>query len=181
MKKLFELFVTFLKIGAFTFGGGYAMIPVIKREVADRKKWVTDGDIMDIVAIAESTPGPIAVNAATFIGKRTAGVAGAAAATLGVVLPAFLIILGVSFLFRISSDIKWISYAFFGIRAAVLALILNAFVTMYKHCPKNLFSYVLAGAVFILAAFLGMPIVAVIGGCAVFGLVFYAACGRKSE
>lgn len=181
MKKIFELFLTFFKIGAFTFGGGYAMVPLIKREAAEKKKWVSDDDIIDIVAIAESTPGPIAVNAATFIGTRTAGFPGAAAATFGVVLPAFIIILGVSALFRITSDIKWISYAFFGIRAAVLALILNAFVSMYKQCPKNLFSYVLAGAVFVLAAFLKVPVAAIIGGCAVFGLAFYALCGRKRE
>ena len=181
MKKPLELFITFFKIGAFTFGGGYAMIPLIKREASEKKQWVSEKEILDIVAIAESTPGPIAVNAATFIGSRTAGVAGAAAATLGVVLPAFLIILAVSFLFRLSADVKWISYAFFGIRAAVLALILNALVSMYKQCPKDIFSYILAALVFAAAAFLKLPVAAIIAASACTGLVFYALKRRKKE
>lgn len=87
LKKVFQLFITFIKIGAFTFGGGYAMVPLIQRETVEKKKWINDDDILEIVAIAESTPGPIAVNSATFVGYKTAGVLGAAAATIGVVLP----------------------------------------------------------------------------------------------
>ena len=86
------LCLTFLKIGAFTFGGGYAMIPLIQKEVVERRKWMTDGDILDIIAIAESTPGPIAVNTATFVGDRGAGPLGAACATVGVVQPSFVVI-----------------------------------------------------------------------------------------
>ena len=95
-----ELFWTFLKIGAFTFGGGYAMIPLIEREVAEKKHWITSEEILEVTAIAESTPGPIAINAATFIGYRIAGFAGAFLATFGVVLPSFLIIFGISFILR---------------------------------------------------------------------------------
>ena len=91
-QRVWELLLVFLKIGAFTFGGGYAMIPLIQREMVDNKKWISEKDILDIVAISESTPGPIAVNAATFVGYHVAGVAGATAATVGVVLPAFCII-----------------------------------------------------------------------------------------
>ena len=94
-KKLslcFELFITFFKIGFFTFGGGYAMIPLIERETAEKKKWVTDNDILDIIAVAESTPGPIAINSATFVGYKTAGFWGSFFSTLGVVLPSFTII-----------------------------------------------------------------------------------------
>lgn len=94
--KCKELFYTFLKIGAFTFGGGYAMIPLIKREIVEDKKWLTDKDIFEIIVISESTPGPLAVNCATFVGSRIAGVKGALAATLGVVLPSFLVILIIS-------------------------------------------------------------------------------------
>ena len=90
------LFLTFLKIGAFTFGGGYAMIPLIQKEVVERRKWMTDGDILDIIAIAESTPGPIAINAATFVGYKTAGFWGAVCCTTGVVLPSFLMIAAIS-------------------------------------------------------------------------------------
>ena len=92
MNKNLELFLTFMKIGAFTFGGGYAMIPLIQREVCDNKHWLNEDDILEVVAIAESTPGPVAINAATFVGCRTAGTLGAVCATLGVVLPSFLII-----------------------------------------------------------------------------------------
>ena len=88
-----QLFFSFLKIGAFTFGGGYAMIPLIQKEVVEDKKWLTDEDVADVIAIAETTPGPIAINAATFVGYKAKGVIGALAATLGVVIPSFLIII----------------------------------------------------------------------------------------
>ena len=120
------LFLTFLKIGAFTFGGGYAMIPLIQKEVVERRKWMTDGDILDIIAIAESTPGPIAVN--------TAG---------------------------------------------VLALICKALVSMYRQCPRNLFSYLLAGAAFLATAVFRVNVLLVILGCAACGLVHSAIVGRK--
>ena len=90
--KILTLFLTFLKIGAFTFGGGYAMIPLIQREIVLRRRWITDDDILEITAIAESTPGPIAVNSATFVGYRVGGLPGAALSTVGVVLPSFVII-----------------------------------------------------------------------------------------
>ena len=95
-KKLWQLFASFFKIGAFTFGGGYAMIPLIQKEAVEKRGWVTDDDILEIIAIAESTPGPIAINSATFVGYRTCGVLGSVCATLGVVLPSFGIILTIS-------------------------------------------------------------------------------------
>ena len=91
-KDLWKVFATFFKIGAFTFGGGYAMIPIIQMEAVEKNGWVTDDDILEIIAIAESTPGPIAINSATFVGYRTCGVLGSAVATLGVVMPSFIII-----------------------------------------------------------------------------------------
>ena len=130
--QLLPLFLTFLKIGAFTFGGGYAMIPLIQRETVEGKKWITDEDMLEIIAIAESTPGPLAINSATFVGSHVAGVPGAACATLGVILPSFVIILIVSTLLDAFQHVKAVQYAFFGIRAGVLALILRAFWTMYK-------------------------------------------------
>ena len=90
--KLFQLFLTFFRIGLFTFGGGYAMIPLMQRETIEKHKWINDDDILEVIAIAESTPGPIAINSATFIGYKVAGVWGAACATLGTVLPSFIII-----------------------------------------------------------------------------------------
>ncbi|MBQ1988903.1 MAG: chromate transporter, partial [Clostridia bacterium] len=97
LKKALQLFLTFFKIGAFTFGGGYAMIPLIQKEVVEEKKWITDDDILEIIAIAESTPGPIAINSATFVGYRVCGFWGSFFSTLGVVLPSFVIILIISF------------------------------------------------------------------------------------
>ena len=97
MRKLFELFAAFFRIGAFTFGGGYAMIPLIQKETVENKKWITDDDILEIVAIAESTPGPIAINAATFVGYKVAGFWGAFFATIGMVVPSFAIILLICF------------------------------------------------------------------------------------
>jgi chromate transporter len=132
VKTLFSLFLTFSRIGAFTFGGGYAMIPLIQREASQKRGWVSDEDILEIVAIAESTPGPIAINAATFVGYRVAGIPGAVCATLGVVAPSFLIILAIASVLREFQENLYVQYAFRGIRAAVLALIIKALWGMYK-------------------------------------------------
>ena len=172
MKTVFDLFLTFMRIGAFTFGGGYAMIPLIQREVCTNKKWLKDEDILDIIAIAESTPGPIAINAATFVGYRVAGFFGAFMATLGVVLPSFLIITAVSFVLKAFGDLKVVKYAFTGVRAAVLALLLKALWSLFKVSKKNAVSYALMAAAFVLAAFVKVDAVFIILGCAVFGLIW---------
>nr|WP_294525428.1 chromate transporter [uncultured Blautia sp.] len=169
-----SLFLTFFKIGLFTFGGGYAMIPLIQREIVDKKGWISDEDILDIVAIAETTPGPIAVNSATFVGYKTGGFLGASFATLGVILPSFLIILGISFVLRKFESLTVIQYAFNGIRAGVLALIIRALLSMYKQCPKNLPSYVLMALSFAGVVFFKINILIVILFCAILGLVFSA-------
>lgn len=179
IKKIIPLFLTFMKIGAFTFGGGYAMIPLIQKEVCEKNKWLSDNDILDIIAIAESTPGPIAINAATFVGFRTAGIAGAAAATFGIVLPSFLIITVIAALLSNFSDIKAVQYAFCGIRAGVLALIIKALWSMYKQCPKGVFSYIIIALSFILAAFSNINAIFIIIGCAVAGLVYSAVITGK--
>ena len=170
-KKLFQIFLTFFKIGAFTFGGGYAMIPLIQAETMDNKKWITQDDILEIVAIAESTPGPIAINSATFVGYRAAGVLGSVCATLGVVLPSFVIILLLSFVLQQFQQLQAVRYAFEGIRAGVLALLIKALWTMFKKNPKGWPSYVVMAAAFILTAFFEINVLFVIIGCAVFGLV----------
>lgn len=170
-KKLWALFATFFKIGAFTFGGGYAMIPLIQKEAVERHKWVTDDDILEIIAIAESTPGPIAINSATFVGYRTAGFLGAFCATLGVVLPSFCIILAISYVLQQFQDIQAVQYAFNGIRAGVLALLFKALWSMYQKSPKGWASYVVMAAAFVLTAFLKVNVLLVIVACGVFGLV----------
>lgn len=170
-KLLWQIFMTFFKIGAFTFGGGYAMIPLIQAEAAEKRGWVSDEDILEIVAIAESTPGPIAINAATFVGYRACGVMGSICATLGVVLPSFLIILAISFVLREFQENRYVRFAFWGIRAGVLALIVKAMWGMYKKCKKNAASYIVMAAAFILVGLAKVSALPVLAGCAVFGIV----------
>ncbi len=181
LRKIFTLFSVFFRIGAFTFGGGYAMIPLIQKEVVDNKKWASNDDLLEVIAIAESTPGPIAINTATFIGYRIAGFFGAFCATLGVVLPSFLIIFFLSFLLRKFGDNQYVVYAFKGIRVGVLALIIKALYTMYRQIPKNAFSYVLMGLVFILTAFLKIDAFYCLIGCAVCGVVSSLIAKRRGK
>jgi chromate transporter len=179
LKLLFEIFWVFFKIGAFTFGGGYAMIPLINRETVENKKWISDQDILDIVAIAESTPGPIAINSATFVGYKVAGTLGSVFATLGTVIPSFIIILLISFVLEEFQHLTVIKYAFEGIRAGVLALVLKAFWTMYKKAPKNLISYIISALAFILAAFVKLNILYCIIICALIGLTSSIIARRR--
>ena len=178
---VWKLFTTFFKIGAFTFGGGYAMIPLIQKEAVEKNGWVTDEDILEIIAIAESTPGPIAINSATFVGYRTAGVMGSVAATLGVVLPSFVIIYAISFVLRQFQELKAVQYAFQGIRAGVLALLCKALWGMYKKNQKNWASYIVMAGAFILTGLLDISVLPVLVGCAVFGLVTAKAMERKVQ
>lgn len=181
LKLLWQLFVTFFKIGGFTFGGGYAMIPLIQRETVEHRRWVTDDDILEIIAIAESTPGPIAINSATFVGYRTCGVLGAMCATLGVVLPSFVIILAISYILQEFQQVKAVQYAFNGIRAGVLALLFKALWTMYKKSPRGWVAYVVMGGAFVLTAFLKVNVLFVVIACGVFGLVTALLEDRRAK
>ncbi len=180
-KRIMRLFYIFLKIGAFTFGGGYAMIPLIQREVVENEEWITDDDILEIVAIAESTPGPIAINSATFVGYRVAGFWGAFFSTLGVVLPSFIIILLISAILNEFKDNKYVQYAFNGIRVGVLALIVKALWAMYKKAPKGWVSYIVMAGAFITTAFLDISILWVLIGCAAFGLITSLLIERRMK
>lgn len=143
-KKLLKLFTVFFKIGAFTFGGGYAMLPLFQREVVDRQKWLTEEEILDIFAISQSIPGVISINSAIFIGKRTAGVWGSIAAALGVILPSFTIILTIATLFVGYRDHPVIEKMFTGIRAASAALILLSAIKMAKKAVTDKFGIAIA-------------------------------------
>ncbi len=143
---LLELFLTFAKIGAFTFGGGYAMISIIEDECVEKRKWITSEQLATVTAIAESTPGPIAINCATYTGYMQAGVPGALCATLGMVVPSFLIIYLISLFFDNFLEITLVANAFKGIKIAVGILIARAAVTMWKkRKKKDLFAYGIAG------------------------------------
>ncbi|MBR7160336.1 MAG: chromate transporter [Clostridia bacterium] len=143
MKKIFELFITFFKLGLFTFGGGYAMISLIQSECVDKKKWLTEEELLDIVAIAESTPGPIAINSATYIGHKIGGVLGSIMAVLGVVLPSFAIIYIISLFFDAFIQIEIIAKAFRGIQCAIGVIILTAGIKMLNKLPKSTLSIII--------------------------------------
>ena len=134
---LWNLFRTFFKIGAFTFGGGYAMISVIENICVEKKHWITHEDLVNVTVIAESTPGPVAINCATFVGYKQKGIWGSIAATLGVVLPSFIIIWVISMFLDRFLEIAWVASTFRGIRVAVGLLILDVGIRMIKKMPKE--------------------------------------------
>ena len=139
MTILTDLFLTFAKIGLFTFGGGYAMIAMITDSCVEKKKWISHDEMMNITVIAESTPGPIAINCATFVGYKQAGFIGAVMATLGIVLPSFLVIYIISMFLDNFMQLAIVANAFKGIKVAVGIIILDAALTMLKKMPKKPF------------------------------------------
>lgn len=162
----FTLFWTFFKIGLFTFGGGYAMIPFIHRLGVDEHKWITEDEFMNIITIAESTPGPIAINSATYIGHKVKGIKGSLVATIGVSLPSLIIIMLIAAFFMQYKDNQHVEFAFKGIRIGVGVLILNASIRMFKKLDKNLLSFILITVGFGLLLFdlLSVIYVILIGG-----------------
>lgn len=170
MKKR-NLFFTFLKIGAFTFGGGYAMAALLEHEFVEKKKWISKEEFMDMVAIAESTPGPVAINSATFIGYKTEGVLGALLATVAVSIPSFVIIYLISLVFDCFLSLSYVAYAFKGIQVGVVYLIFSAGIKMAKGLKKDIFSRLILAAVFLLMTFFTLTSVS-------FSSVFYILiCG----
>lgn len=139
-RTIADLFITMFKIGLFTFGGGYAMISLLQNEFVTRKKWLEETEFLDLVAIAESTPGPIAINSSTYIGYRAAGVLGSAFATLGVCIPSFVIIYVISLFFDQFLTLTVVANAFRGIQACIIYLILSAGLKMLKSIKKDVFS-----------------------------------------
>lgn len=179
------LFGVFLKIGAFTFGGGYAMIALLENEFVEKRNWMEQKEFMDMVAIAESTPGPVAVNSATYIGYKMAGAAGAAVATLGVCLPSFGIIYLISLFFDQFLSLRLVDCAFRGIQACVIYLILSAGLKLWKGLEKTPLNLILLGGVFaamltgsVLALSFSSILAILLGG--LIGLTAYgASCLKK--
>ncbi|AEE91771.1 Chromate transporter [Tepidanaerobacter acetatoxydans Re1] len=173
IKLLIELFATFFKIGSFTFGGGYAMIPLIEREVVENKKWVTSDEVIDVFAVAQSMPGAIAINSSTFIGYKIAGKRGAIIATAGVILPSLLIITVIAMFFSKVQDSPIVKAVFSGIRPAIVALILTAAIKVSKTSIVDKIGLVLSVlAVILVVVFDVQAIVVILGGAAV-GLGIY--------
>ena len=141
--RLLVLFLTFLKIGALTFGGGYAMIPIIEEEVTKKRKWISEIEILDIIAISESTPGPIAVNTATYVGYRVGGIAGSIFATLGLTVPSFAIILLISFFYKDFMQWTVIQAMFKGLKIGVIILLFSAVIKLKKGVKVNLVGIIL--------------------------------------
>jgi chromate transporter len=142
-KLISSLFLTMLKIGLFTFGGGYAMIALLENEFVNKKNWLEKDEFLNVAAIAESTPGPIAINAATYIGYKNAGFIGAAIATLGICIPSFSIIYAISLFFDAFLSFTLVAYAFKGIQICVIFLILSAGLKMLKHMKKTAFNIII--------------------------------------
>ena len=149
MRILLDLFLTFARIGLFTFGGGYAMIPLIENACVAKKEWITRDEMTDITVIAESTPGPIAINCATYVGMKKKGISGAVAATIGVILPSFVIILLISFFIDRFLEIRWVASAFRGIKLAVGILIADAAVRMFLKMKKRPLTVTVAAFAFV--------------------------------
>jgi len=143
VKGYLSLFLTMLKIGLFTFGGGYAMIALLENEFVEKKKWLEKDEFLDVAAIAESTPGPIAINAATYIGYKNSGMIGSVIATLGICIPSFVIIYAISLFFDAFLSLTLVAYAFRGIQICVVYLILTAGLKMLKQMKKTTFNVII--------------------------------------
>ncbi len=186
IKTLFTLFLTMFKIGLFTFGGGYAMISIIQRELVERKKWLANDEFLDIVAIAESTPGPLAINSATYIGYKICGVLGSIFATLGVVIPSFVIIFVISLFFDEFMSLTYVQYAFKGIQVCVAFLIISAGIKMLKHLKVNPLNCILFSVTLILCVLFTLfsvnfsSIFYILAG-GLLGLVIYIASYFKNK
>ena len=162
--NLFKLFAIFAKIGATTFGGGYAMLPILQREIVDKYKLATEKELLDYYAISQCTPGVIAVNTATFIGHKIKGIKGAIAATLGVVTPSVIIIMIIATIINTFSNYAIVQKAFVGIRICVAALVVNAVINLWKNSIVDKYTLVVFGIVLLLALFTSIsPIYLMIG------------------
>ncbi len=171
MKKLLEMFITFAKVGVMTFGGGYAMLPILEREVVSTKKWATSEELLNYFAVGQCTPGIIAVNTATFIGYKNKGVPGAVAATAGVIFPSLIIIMLIAAFLQNFAEIEFVQHAFAGVRAVVAALIIQAVVKFFKSGVKDITGFVIFILAFILAGILGISSVYVVIGALIIGLI----------
>ena len=169
--NLWNLFVSFAKVGVLTFGGGYAMIPILEREIVDKQGWASSEELMDYYAVGQCTPGVIAVNTATFIGRKVAGVPGGIVATAGVVFPSVVIITVIAGILSNFADIPAVQSAFAGIRVCVCVLIFNAVLKLWKAAVPDKATLVLAVLVFVLSFFLKLSPVVFVVFCAAGGIL----------
>lgn len=180
MKKYIDLFLVFAKIGVMTFGGGYAMLPMLERELIDNRGWTTNEELMDYFAVAQCTPGVIAVNTATFIGYKLYGNLGGIVATLGVVFPSLVIITTIAGVLTNFADIPAVKHAFAGVRVCVCVLIFNAVVKLWKGAIKDKTALVLFIVIFLLSVFLDVSPVVYVIACAAAG-IFLTKMGVRGK
>ena len=171
MKQLLQLFLAFARVGVMTFGGGYAMLPILEREIVENKGWATREELMDYYAVGQCTPGVIAVNTATFVGYRTAGTLGGVIATLGVVFPSIVIITLIAGVLTNFAEIPAVKSAFAGIRVCVCVLIFNAVVKLWKGSAPDKAALVLCLFVFVLSVFLDISPIVFVVFCAAAGIL----------
>ena len=171
MKQLFEIFMAFARVGVMTFGGGYAMIPILEQEIVDRHGWASEEELMDYYAVGQCTPGVIAVNTATFIGYKVAGTIGGIVATLGVVFPSVVIITVIAGILTSFADVPAVKSAFAGIRVCVCVLIFNAVLKLWKKAVVDKASLILFLGVFLLSVFFDISPIVFVVFCAVAGIM----------
>jgi len=172
MKTLWELFIAFAKVGVMTFGGGYAMIPILEREIVDHRGWATEEELMDYYAVGQCTPGVIAVNTATFIGNKIRGTLGGIVATIGMVFPSLVIITVIAAALTNFADIPAVKSAFAGIRVCVCVLIFNAVIKLWKKAVADKGALVLCLAVFLMSVCFDISPVVFVLMCAAAGILF---------
>lgn len=179
MKELWQLFLTFVKIGSLTFGGGLSMLPMLNHEIIEKRGWATEEEIMDFYAVGQCTPGIIAVNTATFIGYKRKGIVGGIVATLGMILPSVLIILIIASILRTFIDNTYVQAALDGIRAAVCALMLSVIITLCKKNVSGWLTFLLCALAFIATFFFDVSsiLVVIVGG--ILGLILFR--GREEK
>lgn len=171
MNELFDLFWTFCRIGGLTFGGGYAMLPMIQKEIVEKKKWATEDEVVDYYAVGQCTPGVIAVNTATFIGYKTKGILGGIVATFGVVFPSLIIIMVIASFLQNFAQFEIVKHAFAGIRVAVVALILSSVIKLWKSSVKDYIGVALALIAFFLGAIIKISPMYIVIGAAIVGIL----------
>ncbi|SKA91637.1 chromate transporter [Clostridium sp. USBA 49] len=181
MKKYLEMFISFFKIGAFTIGGGYAMVPLIEAEVVDKKNWIKKEEFLDMLAIAQSAPGPIAINTAVFVGYKTGGALGVLATTLGSILPSFIIILVIASFFTEIKDNLIVERMFKGIRPAVVALIAAPVIRLGKDANINKKTIIIPIITAILVAFFNVTAIFIIIAAALGGNLYSSLIRRKRK
>lgn len=179
--KLWDLFLTFARIGGLTFGGGYAMLPMLQKEVVETKKWATEEELLDYYAVGQCTPGVIAVNVATFIGQKTRGVIGGIVATFGVVAPSFVIILVLASLINHFAEYTVVAHALAGIRVAVAALIVSAIIKLWKKGVRDLVGIVIFAAVVLLSLVFDVSPIIIVVVAMLFGILYGRLAGREEK